>query len=171
MFPPWHRTAGPLRVTAAPTRPSARRLLWICAHGEGLSRQRPEQTRKTALLRGAREPAVGAAARPRRGLGRLPSAAPPRPARRPRSAPPRPRGAECEPVGRPLWTLHPCVCVPCFSRAAQRSSARPWKRPDPHRRGKTWSSWRSGGSPTSRSLSMEPSRLSLFRSRSRAPPR
>lgn len=79
MFPPWHRTAGPLRVTAAPTGPSARRLLWICAHGEGLSRQRPEQTRKTALLRGAREPAVGAAARPRRGLGRLPSAAPPRP--------------------------------------------------------------------------------------------
>lgn len=64
-----------------PAGPSAPLLLRICAKWERPRRQRPEQTRKTALLCSAREPTVGAAALPRRGLGRLPSAsaAPPRP--------------------------------------------------------------------------------------------
>nr|XP_035922482.1 TPA-induced transmembrane protein isoform X1 [Halichoerus grypus] len=65
-----------------PARPSAQLLLWICANWERLSRQRPEQTRKTALLCSTREPTGGAAALPRRGLGRLLNTAPPRPAAR-----------------------------------------------------------------------------------------
>lgn len=115
-----------------PTGPSARRLLWICAHGERLSWQRPEQTRKTALLRCAREPAVGAAARLRRGLGRLPSAAPPRPP--PEVGPAAPAGGGVQARREAALDSAPlrvCALLPAGRSALLRPSMEEGRSPSP----------------------------------------
>ena len=83
-----------------PIRPSAQLLLCICTNSKGQSRQRPEQTRITALFRCVRELTAGQGCGTWRELRVLPGCqsqppaphVPPGPAHRPRAPGPAHRG-------------------------------------------------------------------------------
>lgn len=104
-----------------PIRPSAQLLLCICTNSKRQSKQRPEQTRKTALFRCVPELTADQGCGTWRELGALPGRqsppptphAPPGPAHRPRAPRPAPPTGG---VGQATLeaTLHPRVYASCF---------------------------------------------------------
>lgn len=102
-----------------PIRPSAQLLLCICTNSTRQSKQRPEQTRKTALFRCVPELTAGQGCGTWRDLGALPGVKARLQPPTPHQATPTARGLPAPPTGgvgqaKLEATLHPRVYASCF---------------------------------------------------------